>query len=629
MLNPKDNRLDYGEILSPPEGYELDFAVGTTYSLDLDALVGVTVALGLGEETDSSMMNNPICLLEALRRTSDKIALFCEDGQIHMPSKVTPLYILLEKIVFTVKIPQDSGKARYPSFHPKFWLIRYVNNKTGEKKFRIAVLSRNLTFDRSWDVTYSMDGIAKERVTPIKQNNPLCDFLNYLSELLPRNALNDNIKKKKSLINQLARDIEKVEFTPEESEFNNDFEFIPVGIPGAKYLDNTHLFIANTSDINEADMEDGFHELLIMSPFLSREIIRGFNDRNSKLNSKIKNIKFRLLTRKVSLDKLNADDVSNFEVYTLRDRVIDGESAVSEDDAEKTAEPGLQDLHAKIYITRRYNDISIYLGSLNASSNAINGNIEFMIRLKSNRNNFIEKIVESLPLEGADSPFELTQLKNSEIAEEKDITNEINSIIKNLIRQNPSAQVIKDEDTGLYSVKIHCAFVPNNNSFFNIQMKPLLSEFFKDYASEIVFDRLSEFQLSDFYAISVTACDKTIERVIVIPTDGLPQEREKNIVGRVVNSRDNFYRYVSFLLENDSIISVLESNRTLGEKSNINISNTEYNVPGLYEKMLQTAASDKKKFQGISYLMNAVSEDNVVPEDFKKLYEIFVKVVGK
>ena len=127
----------------------------------------------------------------------------------------------------------------------------------------------------------------------------------------------------------------------------------------------------------------------------------------------------------------------------------------------------------------------------------------------------------------------------------------------------------------------------------------------------------------------MTACDKTIERVIVIPTDGLPQEREKNIVGRVVNSRDNFYRYVSFLLDNDSIISVLESNRTLGEKSNINIFNTEYNVPALYEKMLQTAASDKKKFQGLSYLMNAVSEDNVVPEDFKKLYEIFVKVVGK
>ena len=30
MFNPENNRVDYGKILTPPEGYELDFAVGTT-----------------------------------------------------------------------------------------------------------------------------------------------------------------------------------------------------------------------------------------------------------------------------------------------------------------------------------------------------------------------------------------------------------------------------------------------------------------------------------------------------------------------------------------------------------------------------------------------------------------------
>lgn len=36
MLDAKVNRLDYGEELIPPDSsYELDFAVGTTYSLDL------------------------------------------------------------------------------------------------------------------------------------------------------------------------------------------------------------------------------------------------------------------------------------------------------------------------------------------------------------------------------------------------------------------------------------------------------------------------------------------------------------------------------------------------------------------------------------------------------------------
>ena len=89
MLNPTNDRLDYGQILVPPAGYELDFAVGTTYSLDLDALTGASLALGLSEETDSALMNNPVCLLEALRSTGDKVALFCEAGQIHLPSRVS------------------------------------------------------------------------------------------------------------------------------------------------------------------------------------------------------------------------------------------------------------------------------------------------------------------------------------------------------------------------------------------------------------------------------------------------------------------------------------------------------------------------------------------------------------
>lgn len=44
MLNPNNNRLDYGDILSPPNNYQLDFAIGTTYSLDLDALVGAAIS---------------------------------------------------------------------------------------------------------------------------------------------------------------------------------------------------------------------------------------------------------------------------------------------------------------------------------------------------------------------------------------------------------------------------------------------------------------------------------------------------------------------------------------------------------------------------------------------------------
>lgn len=40
MFRPDSNRdrTDYSGILMPPDGYRLDRAVGTTYSLDLEAL---------------------------------------------------------------------------------------------------------------------------------------------------------------------------------------------------------------------------------------------------------------------------------------------------------------------------------------------------------------------------------------------------------------------------------------------------------------------------------------------------------------------------------------------------------------------------------------------------------------
>ena len=201
MLNPNNDRLDYGQVLAPPDGYILDFAIGTTYSLDLDALVGACIALGLSEETDSDLMKNPICLLEALRATGDKVALFCEGGQIHTPNNITSLYILLEKMVFQVSTAKRKGIAKYPSFHPKFWLIRYVD-ENGTPLYRVVVLSRNLTFDRSWDVTFTMEGKVNGRKT--LKTAPVSDFLSYLTNTLPSD---ENAKAKSKKIRTIIREL--------------------------------------------------------------------------------------------------------------------------------------------------------------------------------------------------------------------------------------------------------------------------------------------------------------------------------------------------------------------------------------------------------------------------------------
>lgn len=46
MFDTAHNRLSYSEQLLPEPGYALDFAVCLTYSLDLEALLGVQYLLG-------------------------------------------------------------------------------------------------------------------------------------------------------------------------------------------------------------------------------------------------------------------------------------------------------------------------------------------------------------------------------------------------------------------------------------------------------------------------------------------------------------------------------------------------------------------------------------------------------
>lgn len=606
MLNPNNDRLDYGQILAPPAGYYLDFAVGTTYSLDLDALVGASLAMGLSEETDSELMNNPVCLLEALRSTGDKVALFSEGGQIHMPSKVTSLYILLEKMVFLVKTAKHRGLTAYPSFHPKFWLLRFKNS-AGDLLYRVVVLSRNLTFDRSWDITYYMDGKPSHKQN--EKNQPVSDFLQYLTGFLPSDS---NGRAKAKLIRGLIKELPYVTFEPAEKEFY-DFEFLPNGV---RKEDGSYYQIAETPLF-----KDTFHDVMIISPFLTGSIMRGFNDRNNR--SHIENARYFLITREMSLGKLKPEDVSRFRIFTMRDTVIDGETAISD----SSAEVQKQDIHAKVYMTRKYSDANLYLGSLNASHNAVHGNIEFMLLLRAkNRYLNIDKLSADLfgsEKDGSDNPFQEVTLQNAIIDEEDERKKMLDGIIKNLNRSNPRA-IVTQETEEEYSIAIHFGKVDLKGC--QIVVRPLLSKKKELFDSDIRFDGLRLTQLSEFYSITVSNTDYSTERVLIIPTTGLPEDREKAVVSSVVSDRDCFYRYIAFLLGYDSILSVLEGNAVEGEVGTIHDRPT-YRVPALYEKMLQTAATAPERFKGIEYLMKTISEDGIIPDEFKDLYKTFKKAV--
>lgn len=60
MLNTQSDRIDYRELLSPPPRYKTSFAVGTTYSLDLETLTAVCAIVGLNVEADTELTQSPL-----------------------------------------------------------------------------------------------------------------------------------------------------------------------------------------------------------------------------------------------------------------------------------------------------------------------------------------------------------------------------------------------------------------------------------------------------------------------------------------------------------------------------------------------------------------------------------------
>ena len=113
MLNPKTDRINYGDILIPPSGYSLLRGVGTTYSLDLNTVIAICISLGIQDETDGMSTQSPVCMLHAIEKVSDKVVIFCESGQASVPKSNSPLYLLLEKMLVPVTLKSRTNGAGF------------------------------------------------------------------------------------------------------------------------------------------------------------------------------------------------------------------------------------------------------------------------------------------------------------------------------------------------------------------------------------------------------------------------------------------------------------------------------------------------------------------------------------
>ncbi|MEN9644055.1 MAG: hypothetical protein RL238_724 [Actinomycetota bacterium] len=347
------------DALRPPPGCTLDYAVGTTFTLDLQSALTVPLALAgynLGGDPD------PLAVMQALRSTANKIDVFAQAGMISARSWPGDLAGLLEPMVHTVGRPK-SGHL----FHPKLWVLRFIDADE-EVSYRCIVASRNLTPDRSWDLMLRLDSEpGPQRVNP--HNGGLVALL----EALPDLAGGTLPIERRTRVLELAAEVRGV--TWECPDGVDSIRFLAFGVRGG------------LSKVARRETFTGFRHLLI-APFLTSDGVQ-------ELLGNSGGTELTVISRQESLDALNAEGAVDGRLLTLNPL-----AELREDGGEVEADRQLGGLHAKAYIIEAARRAYVYVGSANATGAAFNGNVEVLCELGGG-----PKALGVRSLLDADSPF--------------------------------------------------------------------------------------------------------------------------------------------------------------------------------------------------------------------------------
>lgn len=382
------NRQALNQQLRPPAGFRLSHAVGTTFTLDMTSALSVPLSFvsGSGEE-----FTNPVAVLSALRKVSDRVDIFCQAGHIKAPSDASDLLALLEPMVHQVSVKRGL-------FHPKIWLLEFENDT--ERRYRFLCSSRNLTTDASWDLLVRLDGEpvqATEHAGP--DSRPLARFIAGLPDLCTVTPDAGRLARVRGLASRLANvrwelpeDIQRLAFRP--MGVGEDFEQGSI---------TAHLGDPGNFRALNGKTREGAHfgrEKLLISPFLDDTMLGRLRDPWTD--------NLYVYSRGDQLDLLNEKTVGDtrtsfkaFDELGIPESSESGQSDVDESGIQRVADD-LTGLHAKAYFCDFDHYTYALLGSANATEAGFTKNVEFLLEMRGAKKRLgVQRIRESLK----DVPF--------------------------------------------------------------------------------------------------------------------------------------------------------------------------------------------------------------------------------
>ena len=614
MLEPGRRRL-FLDTLRPPEGYVLDMAVGTTFTLDLMTLLAVPLAFTFNDVQDRNgqIPAEPLSLLESARRYADRIVVFCHGGQTGVPRARQAALAFIEQSVVTV-FPPSRGQPR-GVFHPKVWVLRYAARDTADEsiRYRLVCQSRNLTFDTSWDISLVLDGeLDQERVVRHSVNGPLAEFV----QGLPALATEPISIQQEGIIAVIADELARVRFNPPEQLELNRFLSFGLGSANAKYPDQEH------------------RPLLIVSPYLDGEFLRTLVRRRPRSV---------LVSRREALVTAPADAIRAFDkVFAFRP----GLEPESEDTEESL--PPLAGLHAKVYVIDDGWKARVGIGSANSTHAALGNlprNVEFMVELVGSKSKFGIDALLAPPSQGETGTFRslIEEFDSEEAgteAEDKDAIR-LGYLLDGASEAIARADIrgtVDESDTGRYTLRLVLDEPPDlPTDIGKVACWPatLVADSQQSLEDGAEFTNLSLDELSAFLAIELRATvdGKSESRRFArtIRLSGLPEDRLPRLIANMLRNRERFMQLLWLLLSPDQDVSYGELSELLSSEG----TGTDWGValPGLLERMLETLRSDPGKLDAVASLLEDLRKTEegrqLTGAEFDAIWEALWTVRGR
>ena len=614
MLAPRDRTLLL-ESLRPPLGYRLDQAVGTSYSLDLLALLTAPLAFTFfdWEDEDGRPSADPLALLEAVRRHAGRIHLFCQAGAIHAPQDGHLLFTKLEPCVHEVAAPRGGV------FHPKLWVLRYLGAEEEPVRYRVVVLSRNLTFDQSWDTVLVLDGkLGKGKRTKAVMR-PLADMIGALPGLAVR-PVNEACQAATDLV---ASELGRVEL--ELPQGFRELRFHPLGMNSRR---DPWLF------------DFGWRRLAI-SPFLSNGFLERFagDSEDRILISRPES----LLELSESVRKLYAD------CYTLAQEA-DAEAG-EEDRGAGDAMIEMQDrldgvpsgLHAKLFLVENGHHAHVFTGSANATEAAFSRNVEILVELVGGKwKQGIPALLESEETGTLrDLLEEWTQPEEEFVDPDAVIAARLDHVLDKARRALAGAQLELQADP-VDSVEgfdlTLLGRLPRVEGVGSARLWPVsLSpadawEWDAGSGASLPGQELARFRtttasLTAFISLELTARDENVERrtkfSLCLPLVGAPVDREQRILRALLRDKDTVLRLLYLLLSCEEM-SVEDFAGASGRSWRKGHAGGSLGLP-LLEAMVRALDRNPSSLEPIHRLVEDLRSSelgrSMLPDGFEELWE--------